>query len=290
MTKGNLVGSNDQYAQYGSTVVPGSCSKCQSGGKKHNKHKKQKGGDFFGDLFGVQRNVSSNNEPTTPTRTPPSTPQSVAPSAPQRTPLSERERMERRAQRRNVVASGDLRRRIFGDGDSDNDNNNTSGSVDLRTGGKKRTKNHSKKHSKHHGKKHGKKHTRKHKKHSKKNTRKQSGGAPGYGYVSGDSNELLRGSYAPIEHVNSSKDCGKVQQGGKKQTKRHNKKHGKKHGKTSKHNKKSRKSHSLKRDQKGGSGYHQYGSNAGYSRGYTHDLNSSVGGLAERVAYSTCSK
>ena len=35
-----------------------------SGGKKYNKHKKQKGGDF-GDLFGVQRNVSSNNEPTT---------------------------------------------------------------------------------------------------------------------------------------------------------------------------------------------------------------------------------
>ena len=167
MTKGNLVGSNDQYAQYGSTVVPGSCSKCQSGGKKYNKHKKQKGGDFFGDLFGVQRNVSSNNEPTTPTRTPPSTPQSVAPSPPQRTPLSERERserMERRAQRRNVVASGDLRRRIFGDSDSDNDNNNTSRSVNLRTGGKKRTKSHSKKHSKKTRKTHKKSNKKSHKK------------------------------------------------------------------------------------------------------------------------------
>ena len=56
MNPSSLVRSGDQYAEYGNTKTP--VTGCQSGGKKY---KKRKGGGFFGDLFGVQQNTSSEN-------------------------------------------------------------------------------------------------------------------------------------------------------------------------------------------------------------------------------------
>ena len=296
-----LVRKGDTYSgNFGSNqgAVTG-CQGVQNGGRRKNKH--QKGGGFFQDIFGVQSESSSNNEPTTPTRTSPNSPSRAMPSAPTRRPTSQEERMELIAQRRNV--SSGLRRRILDDDENENENT----AVNLRTGGKKRARKTRK----------TRRRGRKGKKSMKQSGGYGVGGVPTYGYNGTSEPTLYRGSYAPMiaGNTNDCPDASKVgppdlqkagepqssQSGGKrrrtrKRTRRHRK--NKKHGKKSRHNRRSRKSRrnrrsrrsrrSRKHNQKGGTGYHQYLSNTEFSRGYRHDLNDHVGLQPARVSYSTC--
>ena len=145
------------------------------------------------------------------------------------------------------------------------------------------------------------------------------GGVPTYGYKDGGLSEVYRGSYAPVSPGNTS-DCpdasklgvpaleaaGRTPQevqgqslaggGRRRRHSRRSRSHrGKKHSKKSRHNRRSRKSRRNRRSrksrslQKGGS-YHQYLSNTENSHGHRLDLNSRVGGQAERGSYSTCDK